>query len=142
MKEGKEEIPYGRIHDGRHTYISLALQGIKRDDGTIIAPASYFQVFQSAGHSLPRSMQNTSTNVYNEDMGGRWDVSRFWNEVITVDIAKEWEMAVQKRKEEFESLTPFQQDRIKARRQRRLEKAKEERLKSNPPIDVLVEYDK
>lgn len=142
VKEGKKEIPYGRIHDGRHTYISLALQGIKRDDGTIIAPASYFQVFQSAGHSLPRSMQNTSTNVYNEDMGGRWDVSRFWNETITVDVSEEWKTAVQKRKEEFENLTPFQQERIKARRQRRLEKAKEERLKSNPPIDVLVEYDK
>lgn len=138
----KEPIPYGRIHDGRHTYITLSIQGIKKDDDTIIEPASYFQVFQSAGHSLPRSMQNTSTTVYNEDVGDRWDITRFWNQAITVDVAKEWEQAVRKRTEEFEELSKYEQNRIKARHQRRLEKAREERLKSNPPVDVLVEYDK
>lgn len=138
----KEPIPYGRIHDGRHTYITLSIQGIKKDDDTIIEPASYFQVFQSAGHSLPRSMQNTSTTVYNEDVGDRWDITRFWNQAITVDVAKEWEQAVRKRTEEFEALSKYEQNRIKARHQRRLEKAREERLKSNPLVDVLVEYDK
>lgn len=38
----KEELPYGRIHDGRHTYITLLLHGIEKDDKSIIAPASFF----------------------------------------------------------------------------------------------------
>lgn len=87
-------------------------------------------------------MQNTSTTVYNEDVGDRWDITRFWNQAITVDVAKEWEQAVQKRTEEFEALSKYEQNRIKARHQRRLEKAREERLKSNPLVDILVEYDK
>ncbi|MBQ7977088.1 MAG: tyrosine-type recombinase/integrase, partial [Clostridia bacterium] len=99
-KAKKEPIPYGRIHDGRHTYITLSLQGIKKDDGSIIAPASYFQVFQSAGHTLPKSMQNISTTVYNEDIGDRWDITRFWQEAIFVDIAELWKTYEAQRKEE------------------------------------------
>lgn len=39
-------------------YITLLLHGIERDDKSIIAPASFFQVYESAGHSLPPAMQN------------------------------------------------------------------------------------
>lgn len=140
VKAGKDKIPYGRIHDGRHTYITLSLQGIKKDDGTIIPPASYFQVFQSAGHSLPKSMQNTSTTVYNEDVGDRWDVTRFWNQAITINIANEWRCFEESRKVEYESLTQFEKDKRAAQKQNRLEKAKQERLTGNPPEDVLLEY--
>lgn len=140
-KEEKEPIPYGRIHDGRHTYITLCLQGIKKDDGSIIAPASYFQVFQSAGHGLPRSMENTSTTVYNEDVGDRWDITRFWEEAIYVDIAELWKSYEARRKEEYDKLTDYQKDKKKAQKEKRLAKAKEERLKSNPPEDVLNEYE-
>ncbi len=140
-KAKKEEIPYGRIHDGRHTYITLSLQGIKREDDTIIAPASYFQVFQSAGHSLPKSMQNTSTTVYNEDVGDRWDITRFWNETITTDIAQTWLGFEQIRQMESELLSPYEKDKRASQKRNRLEKARQERLKSNPPEDILQEYE-
>lgn len=140
-KAKKDTIPYGRIHDGRHTYITLSLQGVKKDDGTIVPPASYFQVFQSAGHSLPKNMSNTSTTVYNEDVGARWDVTRFWNDVIYVDISATWNTFEQIRKFEYDQMTEFQKDRAKSQKQARLEKAREERLKSNPPQDVVVDYE-
>lgn len=141
LKAKKEAIPYGRIHDGRHTYITLGLQGVKRDDESIIPPASYFQVFQSAGHTLPKNMSNTSTTVYNEDVGARWDITRFWNEVITIDIAESWAWFGELRKAEYEMMTDFEKDKTEAQRQQRLEKAKKERLRGNPPEDVLVEYE-
>ncbi len=140
-KDKKNRLPYGRIHDGRHTYITLSLQGVKKVDGTIITPASYFQVFQSAGHSLPKNMSNTSTTVYNEDVGARWDVTRFWNDVIYTDISAEWRMNELRRKAEYDALTDFQKDRLKARKRQRLEKALEERLNSNPPKDILIDYE-
>ena len=58
---GKVSLPYGRIHDGRHTYITLLLHGIEKDDRSIIAPASFFQVYESAGYTL--ATQNPSTEV-------------------------------------------------------------------------------
>lgn len=140
-KAKKEALPYGRIHDGRHTYITLSLQGIKKDDGTIIPPASYFQVFQSAGHSLPKSMQNTSTTVYNEDIDARWDITRFWDNAITMNIADEWNNAKAKREADYQQLTDFQKEKKKAQKEKRLEKAKQERMNSNPPEDVLQEYE-
>ncbi len=136
-KEGKELIPYGRIHDGRHIYVTFLLQGIKRDDGTIIKPASYFQVYQSAGHEIPKAMQNVSTTVYNEDVGDRWDVTRFWDETLTVDVHKAWEDAQQA----YEELSPFERDLRVARKQKRMEKAKKERLKSHPPEETLQTYE-
>lgn len=141
VKAKKEPIPYGRLHDGRHTYITLALQGVKKDDGTIIPPASYFQVFQSAGHSLPSNMSNTSTTVYNEDVGARWDITRFWNDVIFTDVAHTWDTMEQLRKLEMESLTQYQRDKKKAQKEARMEKARKERLASNPPEDILQEYE-
>ena len=140
-KQEEEKLPYGRIHDGRHTYITLLLQGVKREDGSIVPPASYFQVFQSAGHSLPKSMQNVSTTIYNEDIGDRWDITRFWNDVLTVDIGQEWKEAQERHREEYEKLTPFERDLRRSQKEARMEKARQERLRSKPPVDVLQEYE-
>lgn len=38
-------------------------------------------------------------------------------------------------------MTPFERDKRRVQKERRLEKAKEERLKSNPPADILQEYE-
>ena len=141
VKEEKDVLPYGRIHDGRHTYITLSLQGIKKEDGKTILPANYFQVFQSAGHSLPKAMQNVSTTSYNNDVNTRWDVTRFWNDVLEISVADTWEKAQKIRREEYEEMTPFERDKRRVQKERRLEKAKEERLKSNPPADILQEYE-
>ena len=139
-KAKKEELPYGRIHDGRHTYITLLLHGIEKDDKSIIAPASFFQVYESAGHTLPRAMQNVSNTVYNEDKGDRWDITRFWNEAIYTDIADEWRCACELRKMEEAMMTELQKATKEAQKKQRLEKAKEERLKGKPPEDILIEY--
>lgn len=140
VKAKKEELPYGRIHDGRHTYITLLLHGIEKDDKSIIAPASFFQVYESAGHTLPRAMQNVSNTVYNEDKGDRWDITRFWNEAIFNDIAECWRFACEVRQIEEEMMTELEKATKQAQKQQRLEKAKAERLKGNPPEDILIEY--
>ena len=139
-KAKKEELPYGRIHDGRHTYITLLLHGIEKDDKSIIAPASFFQVYESAGHTLPRAMQNVSNTVYNEDKGDRWDITRFWNEAIFTDIAECWRFACEVRQIEEEMMAELEKAIKQAQKQQRLEKAKAERLKGNPPEDILIEY--
>lgn len=140
-KGKKEELPYGRIHDGRHTYITLLLHGIKKDDESIIAPASFFQVYESAGHSLPRAMQNVSNTVYNEQTGDRWDITRFWNEAIEIDVANAWRVACEIRQIEEDMLTEVERATRQAQKQQRLEKAKKERLKGNPPEDILVDWE-
>ena len=65
-KEGKEEIPYGRIHDGRHVYASLLLKGVKKENGDELPHASYIQVYESMGHALPKALQNVTTQIYTE----------------------------------------------------------------------------
>lgn len=57
-------------------YITLLLYEIEKDDKSIIVPASFFQVYESTGHTLPRTMQNVSNTVYDEDKGYRWDMTR------------------------------------------------------------------
>lgn len=141
VKAKKETLPYGRIHDGRHTYITLLLHGIEKEDKSIIAPASFFQVYESAGHSLPRAMQNMSNTVYSEDKGDRWDITRFWNEAIYTDIANSWRFACEVRKIEEDLMTELEKANKSAQKQQRLEKAKKERLKGNPPEDILIEYE-
>ncbi len=137
----KEELPYGRIHDGRHTYITLSIQGVKKTDGTIIPPASFIQVYQSVGHELPKAMQNVTNTIYNEDVDTRWDITRFWEDLIELDISDEWSRAQKQREEENQKLTEFEKARRKAQKEKRLEKARIERLKGNPPEDVLEEYE-
>lgn len=139
-KAKKEELPYGRIHDGRHTYITLLLHGIQKEDKSIIAPASFFQMYESAGHTLPRAMQNVSNTVYNEQTGDRWDITRFWNEAIYNDVADCWRCACEVRQIEEELMTEMEKATRKAQKEQRLEKAKKERLKSNPPEDILIEF--
>ena len=51
-KAKKEELPYGRIHDGRHTYITLLLHGIEKDDKSIIAPAYLIMMIKAMGGIL------------------------------------------------------------------------------------------
>lgn len=76
---------------------------------------------------MPRAMQNVSNTVYNEENGDRWDITRFWNEAIYIDIAECWRFACEVRQIEADMMTE-------------LEKAKAERLKGNPPEDILIEY--
>lgn len=118
----------------------MLLYGIERDDKSIIAPVSFFQVYESACHTLPRAMQNVSNTVYNEDKGDRWDITRFWNEAIYTDIADEWRCACELRKMEEAMMTELQKATKEAQKKQRLEKAKEERLKGKPPEDILIEY--
>lgn len=117
------------------------MHGIKKDDESIIAPASFFQVYESAGHSLPRAMQNVSNTVYNEQTGDRWDITRFWNEAIEIDVANAWHVACEIRQIEEDMLTEVERATRQAQKQQRLEKAKKERLKGNPPQDILVEWE-
>ncbi len=63
----------------------------------MVSVLPFFQVYESAGHTLPRAMQNVSNNVYNEDKGDRWDITRFWNEAIFTDIAECWRFACEVR---------------------------------------------
>ncbi len=151
IKDGKDEIPYGRIHDGRHIYATKLLQGDKmlekmNEDGkreeSIIHPVSYIQVYQSMGHSLPKALQNTTTSKYNEHTDARFEITAFWNRYMTVDIEKEWYEQEQKRADEWEKLTQVQKDKRTLAKESRLEKAYKEKLKGNPPEEVLVKYTK
>ena len=85
---------------------------------------------------------NTKGNrfCYNEDKGDRWDITRFWNEAIFTDIAECWRFACEVRQIEEEMMTELEKATKQAQQQQRLEKAKTERLKGNPPEDILIEY--
>ena len=85
-------------------------------------------------------MQNVSNTVYNEDKGDRWDITRFWNEAIFTDIAECWRFACEVWQIEEEILTELEKATKQAQKQQWLEKAKAERLKGNPPEDILIEY--
>lgn len=139
-KAHKESIPYGRLHDGRHTYLTLAENGVKKDDGTIIYAPNYIQLYESAGHELPKLLQNTSNQVYNQDFGARWEVSEFWDKLLDVDIANAWDTYAQIRTFEEELRTQKEKDLLAERKRRRYEKAKAERLKGNPLEEILLEY--
>ena len=138
----------GAVEQGREIELSIytdmfdsASLYIEKDDKSIIAPASFFQVYESAGHTLPRAMQNVSNTVYNEDKGDRWDITRFWNEAIFTDIAECWRFACEVRQIEEEMMTELERATKQAQKQQRLEKAKKERLKGNPPEDIVVEFE-
>ena len=141
-KEGLEPIKKSRLHDGRHTYATLTLSGVKKEDGTIIKAASSRQVYESMGHDLPEFMQNITEEVYKEDTINRWDITRFWDELIDFSIKEEWEKSQKKRIEEFESLTVDKQEKIKYNKQKRMEKAYKEKLAGNPPEEDIIEYEK
>ena len=140
VKAKKEAIPYGRLHDGKHTYITLGEHGYKKDDGTIICAPNYVQLYESAGHELPKLLQNTSTQVYSKDVGARWEVTEFWNQVVEVDIESLWETMNQVHQIEYEMMTQKEKDLKAERKAKRYEKAKRERLAANPPEEILIEY--
>lgn len=135
-KQEKAAIEYGRLHDGRHVYASLLLNGVEKEDGTKVPSASYIQVYQSMGHSLPEALRNTTTSDYTTDTGARFEVTRFWNELLSVDVKEEWELA---RKKE-DSMTQVQKDILAERKRKRMEKANQERLAAHLPKEELVTY--
>lgn len=140
VKAHKEPIPYGRLHDGKHTYITLGEHGYKKDDGTIVCAPDYVQLYESAGHELPKLLQNTSTQVYSKDVGARWEVTEFWNQVVEIDIASLWDTMNQVRQFEYEMMTQKEKDLNAVRKAKRYEKAKKERLAAEPPEEILLEY--
>lgn len=73
-KEGKDPIPHVRLHDLRHTFISLCLNGGK---------VNPFQVSANVGHVVE---DNTTTKVYWQDDGSRQQIIDFIDNLITVDF--------------------------------------------------------
>lgn len=140
VKKGKPEIPYGRLHDGRHVYATLLMSGVKRDDGSIVYPASYIQVYDSMGHSLPRALANTTTTVYHEDSGERFTITHFWDELIQMSVKEEWERCNNQRLESWDKMTDLQKDLFTTRKEKRFEKAYQERLKNPPPPETEETY--
>ncbi len=74
-KDNKEPLPLVRLHDLRHTFISLLLNSGK---------VNPFQVYGCAGHSIE---DNTSTSVYWHDQGDRQEIIDFWNQNLKVDFS-------------------------------------------------------
>lgn len=71
----KEPFPEMRIHDLRHTFISILLNSGK---------VNPFQVYGCAGHAID---DNTSTSVYWHDQGDRQEIIDFWNENLKIDFS-------------------------------------------------------
>lgn len=140
-RKGLTEIPYAREHDGRETYSTLCLSGVKKADGTIVRDAIARQVYESMGHSLPRHMQNITETVYNQGSSNRWDITRFWDELLEIDIKSEWETFEQIRKIDFETLPKVEQERLKHKKKNRFEKAYKEKLQGNPPREEIDIYE-
>lgn len=74
VKENKKPLPVVRLHDLRHTFISLLLNSGK---------VNPFQVYGCAGHVIE---DNTSTSVYWHDQGDRQEIIDFWNKSVIVDF--------------------------------------------------------
>lgn len=74
-KAGKEPLPSIRLHDLRHTFISVLLNSGK---------VNPFQVYGCAGHVIE---DNTSTKTYWHDQGNRQEIIEFWNDNIIVDFS-------------------------------------------------------
>lgn len=75
MKANEQTLPKIRIHDLRHTFISILLNSGK---------VNPFQVYGCAGHKIG---DNTSTSVYWHDQGDRQEIIDFWNENLKVDFS-------------------------------------------------------
>lgn len=74
-KAGQEPLPSIRLHDLRHSFISVLLNSGK---------VNPFQIYGCAGHVIE---DNTSTKVYWHDQGDRQEIIDFWNENIVVDFS-------------------------------------------------------
>ena len=97
----------------------MLLNGVKKEDGSIVSSASYIQVYASMGHSLPKALANTITTIYNEDIGERFEVTRFWNELLSVDVKKEWKECQKK----YADLPQIKKDILAEQKRKRMEKA-------------------
>lgn len=126
IKLGKEELKYTGLHDGRHIYSTWCLVGVVREDGTKTPSANVFQTYFSMGHSLPRGLQNTTTEVYMEDNGLRDEVTAFWNSAVKLNIYDEWMFRKELRESEFDALPEIDKMILNNRRQKELDKAERE----------------
>lgn len=75
IKNNEEPLPLIRLHDLRHTFISLLLNSGK---------VNPFQVYGCAGHTVE---DNTSTKTYWHDQGDRKEIMEFLNENINIDFS-------------------------------------------------------
>lgn len=73
-KAGQEPLPVIRLHDLRHSFISVLLNS---------GQVNPFQVYGCAGHVIE---DNTSTKTYWHDQGDRQEIIDFWNKSLTVDF--------------------------------------------------------
>ncbi len=75
-KAGLEPIPQVRLHDLRHTFISLCLNG----------GVNQFQVSANCGHSFDSRNSNTTLSTYWHDDGNRDEIVAFIDRIITADL--------------------------------------------------------
>ena len=134
------ELVKARLHDGRETYATLLLHGVKKLDDTIIYAANNYQVYESMGHSFTVEQPNTTEKIYNKPTADRWDITRFWDELIDFDVAQAWDNYQQIRQFDYEAMTEFQRIKKAEQKRKKYEKAKRERLAGNPPEEEFIEY--
>ncbi len=75
-KAGKEPIPYVRLHDMRHTFISLCVNG----------GVNPYQVSWNCGHLLDKRDMATTFSEYLHDDDNREDIRKFMDGIITTDL--------------------------------------------------------
>ena len=75
-KDGLEPLPYVRLHDMRHTFISLCLNG----------GVNRFQVYANCGHTYSGEDNNTTVSTYWHDDGNRSEIIGLINQIIQVNI--------------------------------------------------------
>ena len=68
-------------------------------------------------------------------------ITRFWDDLLEIDIKSEWETFEQIRKIDFETLPPIEQERRRQIREKRFEKAYKEKLQGNPPPEEIDIYE-
>lgn len=73
---GMDPIPYVRLHDLRHTFISLCLNG----------GINQFQVAANCGHNFSGKGNCTTVSVYWHDDDNRDDIIRFIDQTVTADL--------------------------------------------------------
>ena len=73
-REGRKEIPMMRLHDLRHSFVSLCLNSGSQNP---------YMVSANTGHAVE---DNTMTKVYWHDDGNRSEINAFIDSLITVDF--------------------------------------------------------
>ena len=75
-KVGLEPIPHVRLHDLRHTFISLCLNG----------GVNQFQVAANCGHEFDSKGNTTTIATYWHDDGNRDEIIAFIDKTITTKL--------------------------------------------------------